>query len=502
MDCFLEYENNQKVIITDRDVKKFMTPEDRIIPKDRLDQTQKINERFKRAEIGMRIANPEKVFGKVYRGKECKIFVTVDDDGTVRSAILNTKSGRLLIDTKLTDKEYASLQDDTSSRFDLTDLRRDVQTDVMNQKSLNEYDSMTRAVLQKQLPADFLENCYKKIKQTNKNVTLEKNRLGLILKIGNRRSNNYSRIYQEKSSLKFEYEMKGKSLEKSYNLLVLNNFEEMELILTKRFLSYFGKLLPLQSSYLDWLVFKLRPIRKQNNFQLGLNSDYIQSEIALNSKTLIQFIQFLNYAQNLDYTIANWDGVYYRKVTFIVRDFITYQNPTISSTNRYKLKKTKEFFRDLLTGAVIDSFQSDCFRTLIAIPRIEYEICPKQKYLIANVWMVNELFYYNYPFYFPNFFNTKLTKDQFEVRFKFIQVFSSINIEKVVWVQKFITSKLSNQRKATIKKYFIEVIELLQKYDLIENNYKYISQGNVYKTPKLDVKNISEGFVLYEKLLI
>lgn len=95
----------------------------------------------------------------------------------------------------------------------------------------------------------------------------------------------------------------------------------MELILTKRFLSYFGKLLPLQSFYLDWLVFKLCPIRKQNNFQLGLNSDYIQSEIALNPKPLIQF---LNYAQNLDYIIANWDGVYYRKVTFIVRDFITY----------------------------------------------------------------------------------------------------------------------------------------------------------------------------------
>jgi hypothetical protein len=90
----------------------------------------------------MRIANPEKVFEKIYQGKECKIFLTVDDDGTIRSSILNTKSGRLLIDTKLSDKEYASLQDDTSSRFDLTDLRRDVQTDVMNQKSLNEYDSM------------------------------------------------------------------------------------------------------------------------------------------------------------------------------------------------------------------------------------------------------------------------------------------------------------------------------------------------------------------------
>ena len=62
-------------------------------------------------------------------------------------------------------------------------------------------------------------------------------------------------------------------------------------------------------------------------------------------------IQFLNYATNLDYTIANWDGVYYRKVTFIVRDFITYQNPTISSTNRYKLKKTN-------LDQVIDSYFS------------------------------------------------------------------------------------------------------------------------------------------------
>lgn len=142
-------------IITDSDIKRIMTPEDRRIPKDRLDQTQKINERFKRAEIGMRIANPEKVFQKIYKGKECKIFVTVDTEGTVRSAILNTKSGRLLINTKLSDKEYASLQDDTSSRFDLTDLRRDVQTGVLNQKSINEYDSLTRAVLEKQVPAGF-----------------------------------------------------------------------------------------------------------------------------------------------------------------------------------------------------------------------------------------------------------------------------------------------------------------------------------------------------------
>jgi hypothetical protein len=115
---------------------------------------------------------------------------------------------------------------------------------------------------------------------------------------------------------------------------------------------------------------------------------------------------------------------------------------------------------------------------------------------------VNKLFYYKYPYYFPNFFNIKLNKYQFEVRFKFIQVFSFINIEKVFWVSEFIPSKISNQRKASIKKYFIEVIELLQNYDLIEDNYRYMSQGKIYKTSKLDVKNIFEGFILYEKLNI
>jgi len=114
--------------------------------------------------------------------------------------------------------------------------------------------------------------------------------------------------------------------------------------------------------------------------------------------------------------------------------------------------------------------------------------------------MVNQLFYYNYPFYFPNLFNIKLNKDQFDVRFKFIQVFGSINIEKVFWVREFIPSKISNQRKATIKKDFIQIIELLRNYDLIEDNYKYMSQGKIYKTSKLDVKNIYEGFILYERL--
>jgi hypothetical protein len=123
--------------------------------------------------------------------------------------------------------------------------------------------------------------------------------------------------------------------------------------------------------------------------------------------------------------------------------------------------------------------------------------------------LAEELFYCpsqtHYYLNLNNFFQQKLAKDELEVRFKFIQVFHSLSIEKEFFIQEFLSSYssvISNQRKASIKKYFIEVIELLQNYDLIEDNYRYMSQGKIYKTSKLDVKNISEGFILYEKLNI
>ena len=88
---------------------------------------------------------------------------------------------------------------------------------------------------------EFLQNCQKNLKQTNKNSSLEKNRKGWILKIGNRKSNHYFRIYETKNSLKFEHEMKGKVLQNYHLLLVENRLEEFEQKLSSHFLISFGK---------------------------------------------------------------------------------------------------------------------------------------------------------------------------------------------------------------------------------------------------------------------
>lgn len=64
----------------------------------------------------------------------------------------------------------------------------------------------------------------------------------------------------------------------------------------------------------------------------------------------------------------------------------------------------------------------------------------------TRVWVAEELFYYSYPFMIPNV-TGKQTRDQFEVQFKVIQIFSTINIEKKFLINDFLdsySSSLSN----------------------------------------------------------
>lgn len=85
---------------------------------------------------------------------------------------------------------------------------------------------------------EFLHDCHRKLNLRKNNVSLEKNQRGLILKIESRKSNHYSRIYQNKNknSLRFEYEIKGKFLQDYHSLLVEHRLEEFEQKLSSHFL--------------------------------------------------------------------------------------------------------------------------------------------------------------------------------------------------------------------------------------------------------------------------
>lgn len=346
----------------------------------------------------------------------------------------------------------------------------------------------------------FLRDCQQKLKQGNRKTSLEENKSGWILRIGNRRTNNYLRIYEKGQVLRFEHEMKGKLIEKYHILLCQNNFEKLEQTLCLNFFKYFGKLLPLEYSYLDWLVVRLRIFRKQSNLKNNFNSDYIKSEIKTDNTTFITLLQFLNYAQHLDYeTIELSPTISYRVVAFRLQDFLQVQNKNI---NQYQLSKTKTFFENLQKGILVQSFSNKKFQSLIAVPIVEFEKI--KKYNVVKVWLVENLFYYQYPFLLPDLFNTKLNKHEFAVRCQFVKIFSSVNIEKKFLIKDYLNSYpsiVSNKQKSKIKQYFLDVIEIVRNQGLIESYYKIISDESGFFVTELRISEISTGFVIYEKLI-
>jgi len=131
---------DQKVIITDRDVKKCMTQRDR----NRSDD-QKFNERLFKKETAINIKYPDEVYTKKYRGRLSTIYVKKFSDMEQTITIVDNTSGRFQIKSPITPEEYRNLTNKEKVELELTDLRRDPQIGIMNPKSLKEANTMKRA---------------------------------------------------------------------------------------------------------------------------------------------------------------------------------------------------------------------------------------------------------------------------------------------------------------------------------------------------------------------
>ena len=212
-------------------------------------------------------------------------------------------------------------------------------------------------------------------------------------------------------------------------------------------------------------------------------------------------MQFLVYAQTLNYKIDSLVTTSYRLVQFRVQDFLKY---TKLSSNYYQLKKLIEFFDELQTNSLIKFFSNQKYRSLVTIPEVNLQK-GKQNSWTVQVWIADELFYYAHPFVLPDLFQRKLTKHQFEVQFHVIRTFSSLDIQKTFYFKEFLQaylSTLNNQQITSVKRYFIQLMEIFEEHQLIESSYQVILDDKLYHVDKLLTNNISQGFIVFEKLLI
>jgi hypothetical protein len=129
--------------------------------------------------------------------------------------------------------------------------------------------------------------------------------------------------------------MKGKFIKSYHTLLIQNHLEEFEHKLFIHFLTYFGKVLPLHYSYTDWLVIKLRPMRKQRFSLTGLKVDYLRCgsfQDDIDPYKFCTLLQFLVYAQTLNYKSDSLGNTSYRLVQFRVQDFLKYAKLSSNQT--------------------------------------------------------------------------------------------------------------------------------------------------------------------------
>jgi hypothetical protein len=374
---------------------------------------------------------------------------------------------------------------------------------------------------QERLVVDFFKQSEETIRAKGINARINSTKSELSLKIASKRSNRSAKIYdvgRQGKFLKFEMEIRRTLIADYKPDFLNNNFERIEDSLTREFLNYFWKLLPLENKYVDWLLEKVRPIANNARSSVISNiyTDYMiyqkPSVSALTIKHFIMFLKFIAFTKKLDYQIREFDSIDYRVIIFRVKDFSDQCDSLFkSSDNSYKVKQVKHFLRQLQQNVFVEIFNDSNYMhsqhhnivemdSLTGIHRVTIFKQPGLKYLLARVVIMDDLFYYLYPFKLPDLFQRNLTKHERLVRVEFIKTFSSKDLEKYLHLRQFFnTYKISNQKIKEIKQIFIDLIRIFQQQQIIEQQLLLLPNRSRINISQLTTSNISDGIILYEK---
>jgi hypothetical protein len=240
------------------------------------------------------------------------------------------------------------------SRFDLVYERRSKSNDKISTK-------------------EFLNSSYIEFQDFHpyKNLGSERNRKGLLLKIGHRKGRRHYRIYtgNKNNSLRFEAEMKGDLIKDFHDLLTAPDFQEQdfETRLSYQFFKYSFELLSPsnQPSHLDWLMNRIRPFQYKNTLILDdatIHSHYL-NQLAFNQlkekQHMITLLRLLVFVRGLKYNTKQLRSKF-RQYCFPLREFLKYNKQTL---NQYQLNKLKHFFDLVRKNFIIESFTDKHYRT-------------------------------------------------------------------------------------------------------------------------------------------
>jgi len=369
------------------------------------------------------------------------------------------------------------------------------------------YFQKSNPIDQDDLPESFMENSCEKVnsKSKRKKASWKLTARGLIMRIGNRSNSSYYRVYQKTKKinhgvydemnrgLKFELELKNQLIKSFQKFLFNNNTEEFEGRLVEHFYKHSKKCFVLDTCYTDWLQIGLRKIVSTQKGLNSLVSSYLRKDNLdsfVQKKRFFKLIQLLSFLRTLEYSRQFIDDQAYCVIEFAVLDFIVFTGGNMKST--YHRTKALEFLTSLQDiKPLIQKFSNEEFRRSVMFPYLKLK--KQNRRWTIRIAVGEELYFYQYPFFFPNSFLICKNKYDLEIKLQLIESFSQVELEKRFPVKKFLNRfSVSNKDTTKIKKQLIDSFSRLKDSELIENEFILTSKNGSSNKEKCLVKKIED----------
>jgi hypothetical protein len=213
---------------------------------------------------------------------------------------------------------------------------------------------------------------------------------------------------------------------------------------------------------------------------------------------IYKLFQLLSYIRQLDYSFGFIVDQEYLIISFKFNDFLEFIG---ANKNYYQVQKVEKFLKSLQTlPPMLSTISNICFQSVNIFPYIKVF---KKKSWYGQLAIAEELYLYNYPFYFPKAFLNYQNKYQFQAQLSFLLAFSVLAIEKVFDVEEFLDQfYISNSNLRKVRSYLLQTFVLAEDFKLIENEFVLVLKTNKVKTvTKLTTNLISRTKSIHFKEL-
>lgn len=345
----------------------------------------------------------------------------------------------------------------------------------------------------------FLKQCYEKVARNKsiKHFSLQQNSLSSIFKVGKRGSPNHYRVYENHTEIRFELEQRGSKIKVVQKLIFENQIDNFEQVMTNTFFNYSKRVLVIDENYTDWLM---DFYRRQNPSKNSLVTGYFNQKIANlklididEKKTFFKFLQFLAFsrAQKANTKIF-WDQPY-SIVQFKIIDFMDFIK--IKNQNQYQREQLIQFFDKLQTMKPFlkiitnNSFQNSVIFPIIKARKEFGEYGP----WIVEIAILQELYFYSYRFFLPNYYLTYQKDFELQVKLHFIQTYSSQSLKKTFYVNKILEhhKRSNNRKKAQVKQLIKDSLQQALTYKMIQNHCEVEFKNRTRKPQSIEIKKLN-----------